>query len=63
MARSFVCVQVIPRTLLQNCGADTIRVLTALRAKHAGGANLTWGVDGTKGMLYRSCFSFFVASC
>merc|ERR1719350_155142 len=27
--------EVIPRTLAQNCGANTIRTLTALRAKHA----------------------------
>lgn len=43
--------EVIPRTLAQNCGADTVRVITALRAKHAGGANKTWGVDGTNGEL------------
>merc|ERR1719352_837297 len=43
--------EVIPRTLLENCGADIIRVLTQLRAKHAGGANPTWGIDGEKGVL------------
>jgi len=43
--------EVIPRTLAQNCGAHTIRVLTALRAKHAGGANPTWGIDGNTGQL------------
>jgi len=43
--------EVIPRTLLENCGADIIRVLTQLRAKHAGGANVTWGIDGEKGGL------------
>jgi len=43
--------EVIPRTLLENCGADIIRVLTQLRAKHAGGANVTWGIDGEKGVL------------
>lgn len=43
--------EVIPRTLLQNCGANTIRVLTALRAKHAVEGNSTWGVDGDKGVL------------
>merc|ERR1712223_780700 len=42
--------EVIPRTLIQNCGASTIRVLTAVRAKHADGANPTWGVDGRKGV-------------
>ena len=43
--------EVIPRTLLENCGADIIRVQTQLRAKHAGGANCTWGIDGDKGTL------------
>merc|ERR1719198_1824502 len=43
--------EVIPRTLLENCGADIIRVLTQLRAKHAGGANVTWGIDGEQGVL------------
>jgi len=41
--------EVIPRTLIQNCGASTIRVLTEIRAKHAGCSNVTWGVDGVKG--------------
>merc|ERR1719231_1383563 len=33
--------EVISRTLLENCGADIIRKQTTLRAKHAGGANVT----------------------
>ncbi|XP_055330495.1 T-complex protein 1 subunit gamma-like [Paramacrobiotus metropolitanus] len=42
--------EIIPRTLAQNCGASPIRTLTALRAKHstAGG---TWGVNGTTGEI------------
>lgn len=44
--------EVIPRTLIQNCGGDTIRTLTKLRAKHASSPdNKTWGIDGTKGTL------------
>jgi len=43
--------EVIPRTLIQNCGASTIRVLTELRAKHAGCTNTSWGVDGNRGQL------------
>eukprot|EP00729_Bicosta_minor_P013791 gene13791-1984_t len=43
--------EVIPRTLIQNCGASTIRVLTELKAKHAGGACNSWGVDGNKGTV------------
>ncbi|XP_075227285.1 chaperonin containing TCP1 subunit 3 [Lycorma delicatula] len=42
--------EVIPRTLAQNCGANTIRTLTALRAKHATGST-TWGINGESGQL------------
>lgn len=41
--------EVIPRTLIQNCGGNVIRTLTKLRAKHATEGNTTWGVDGLKG--------------
>merc|ERR1712054_671111 len=43
--------EIISRTLLENCGADIIRVQTQLRAKHAGGANVNWGIDGEKGVM------------
>jgi|UniRef100_A0AC35G627 T-complex protein 1 subunit gamma len=44
--------EVIPRTLIQNCGGSTIRQMTALRAKHATDeSNWTWGVNGTTGEL------------
>jgi len=43
--------EIISRTLLENCGADIIRVQTQLRAKHAAGENVAWGVDGEKGCL------------
>merc|ERR1719500_161035 len=44
--------EVIPRTLAQNCGANTIRVLTTLRAKHAAGPeNKNWGINGETGEL------------
>jgi hypothetical protein len=43
--------EVIPRTLAQNCGCDTVRIMTELRAKKAGGANLMLGIDGHKGVL------------
>lgn len=42
---------IIPRTLAQNCGANIIRTLTALRAKHAIAGNTTWGIDGETGLL------------
>ncbi|XP_050088107.1 T-complex protein 1 subunit gamma [Anopheles aquasalis] len=48
--------EIIPRTLAQNCGANTIRTLTALRAKHASHSTATdgpctWGIDGETGQL------------
>jgi len=43
--------EVIPRTLIQNCGASTIRTLTALRAKHSGANNTSWGIDGNVGTI------------
>lgn len=42
--------EVIPRTLIQNCGGNTIRILSQLRAKHALGEH-TWGVDGEAGKI------------
>ncbi|XP_038070897.1 T-complex protein 1 subunit gamma-like [Patiria miniata] len=43
--------EVIPRTLIQNCGGSTIRTLTALRAKHVEASNFAWGIDGEKGTI------------
>merc|ERR1719369_430385 len=43
--------EVIPRTLIQNCGASTIRVLTSLRAKHTQEGFTSWGVNGETGTL------------
>jgi len=43
--------EVIPITLIQNCGANCIRTLTQLRAKHAEGNNSSWGIDGETGKL------------
>merc|ERR1711977_202222 len=43
--------EVIPRTLAQNCGANTMRTLTTLRAKHAEGNNSTFGVNGLSGKI------------
>jgi len=44
--------EVIPRTLAQNCGANVIRLLTELRTKHSslGKEDSSWGVDGTTGL-------------
>lgn len=43
--------EVIPRTLAQNCGADVVRLLTELRAAKAEGANPMLGLDGSTGKL------------
>lgn len=41
--------EVIPRTLAQNCGANVIRLLTELRTKHTQADGSSWGVNGTTG--------------
>lgn len=47
--------EIIPRTLAQNCGANTIKTLTALRAKHANHSDpntpCAWGIDGETAQL------------
>jgi len=43
--------EVIPRTLANNCGANIVRVMTQLRAKHTDKANSSWGIDGETGDL------------
>ena len=45
--------EVIPRTLAQNCGADVVRIITELRAKHAQGTpeGTTQGIDGNAGKI------------
>ncbi|KAE8915445.1 T-complex protein 1 subunit gamma [Phytophthora fragariae] len=45
--------EVIPRTLLQNCGADVVRVMTSLRAKQAE-TDESYGVDGVTGKVTAS---------
>ena len=48
-----LALEVIPRTLAQNCGADVVRLITELRAKHAQdpAKNWSWGVDGIRGTI------------
>lgn len=46
--------EVIPRTLAQNCGGDVVRMLTELRAKHNNKADpnhLKWGIEGVTGKI------------
>ncbi|KAK9239672.1 chaperonin Cpn60/TCP-1 family [Lipomyces kononenkoae] len=42
--------EVIPRTLVQNCGANPIKILAELRAKHAEGL-YTYGINGDTGKV------------
>lgn len=48
-----IALEVIPRTLAQNCGADVVRTITELRAKHAQdpAKNWAWGIDGINGTI------------
>jgi len=46
--------EVIPRTLAQNCGVSVIRTVTELRAKHAAAGENSkcfWGINGITGKL------------
>ena len=46
--------EVIPRTLAQNCGAEVVRVMTELRAKHSKAgdrASLFSGINGNTGKI------------
>jgi len=46
-----MALEVIPRTLAQNCGANVIRVVTDLRSRHAKPDSHYWGIDGVKGTI------------
>lgn len=43
--------EIIPRTLAANCGADVVRILTELRAKHSEKDGLFYGIDGNTGKI------------
>merc|ERR1712048_1365789 len=43
--------EVIPRSLAHNCGADVVRVMTDLRARHAAADGAQWGIDGVTGKV------------
>ena len=43
--------EVIPRTLAQNCGANVIRLLTELRTKQLASDGHNFGVDGATGLV------------
>lgn len=40
--------EIIPRTLGQNCGANVVRLMADLRAKHWNNQS-TWGINGING--------------
>jgi len=45
--KAALALEVIPKTLAQNCGADVVRLITELRAKHSEkNVGLYWGVNG-----------------
>jgi len=46
-----MALEIIPRTLAQNCGADVVRVITELRAKHATPEGKYFGIDGNLGKV------------
>ena len=43
--------EIIPRTLIQNCGGNVVKQLTTLRAKHSQPEQFSWGIDGETGQL------------
>ncbi len=43
--------EVIPRALASNCGANVVRIVTDLRARHSSPEGFYWGIDGIKGAI------------
>lgn len=43
--------EVIPKTLLQNCGVDVVRTITELRSKHQLETGKNFGIDGITGKI------------
>eukprot|EP01138_Halocafeteria_seosinensis_P014108 gb/GECG01014406.1/.p1 GENE.gb/GECG01014406.1/~~gb/GECG01014406.1/.p1 ORF type:complete len:546 (+),score=87.50 gb/GECG01014406.1/:1-1638(+) len=46
-----MAMEVVPRTLAHNCGGDTVRLLTKLRAAKGNGQKPTLGINGETGEL------------
>jgi len=46
-----IAMEVIPRTLIQNCGGDIVRTITNLRSQHVGGQNWSFGINGITGEI------------
>ena len=43
--------EIIPRTLAQNCGANVIRLMTELKTRHLSAEGHNFGVNGTTGEM------------
>lgn len=43
--------EIIPKTLADNCGVNVIKIVTALRQKHAEENGVSYGIDGNKGVI------------
>jgi len=43
--------EIIPKTLAENCGANVIKVMTELRAKHTKEDGAFFGIDGNDGKI------------
>jgi chaperonin GroEL (HSP60 family) len=43
--------EVIPKTLAQNCGVDVVRTITELRAKHSQPDGKYFGIEGNTGKI------------
>lgn len=46
-----LALEVIPRALVSNCGANVVRIITDLRARHSTPEGYFWGIDGIKGVI------------
>jgi T-complex protein 1 subunit gamma len=46
-----VALEVIPRTIAQNCGVNVVRAMAELRAKHLSHQDTNWGIDGHSGVV------------
>ncbi|CCW67492.1 unnamed protein product [Phytomonas sp. Hart1] len=46
-----IALEVVPRILASNCGANVIRTVTDLRARHVNPDGWFWGIDGVSGKI------------
>jgi len=46
-----LALEIIPRTLAENCGCDVIRSITELRGKHGKEGGMFWGINGETGEI------------